>query len=318
MTLPCEYTVRLYVLEGQGLARKDDGGNGCSDPYLVVSLGSHVEDCREERLTNVDNADFFRYFELHTRLPGDAALRIDVFDYDGLGRFSDELIGSTTIDLEDRIFSDHWWSEYRDMPPIERRPLYAPTSSVEQVHAPHIACARQLTTLSPRRPSSSHTSTTCSPPPTLPCTFPQGHLKLWVEIHQRTDRKGRSLPPPPEPFDISPPAPQAWELRVICWQVDRSHRPSSCSVPRLVCPRAREHAIRSLETAGRDASPHPLPARRGATCPRTSMAQASPTSTSHASLTTGRGRLAGSRVTRICVRPMGKPRGTIDSSLTSN
>ena len=51
---------------------------------------------------------------------GSSQLRIDVYDHDTV--FSDDLIGSTCIDLEDRWFSPSW--QQLKKKPLEHRPLY--------------------------------------------------------------------------------------------------------------------------------------------------------------------------------------------------
>lgn len=67
------------------------------------------------------SASSIRYLlSIVTELPGVSNLRIQAWDYDTL--FSDELIGETVIDIEDRYF-DHNWTNL-DHKPIEIRPLY--------------------------------------------------------------------------------------------------------------------------------------------------------------------------------------------------
>lgn len=59
-----------------------------------------------------------------TYLPGPSMLKIQMWDYDNL--FSDDKIGTTTIDLEDRFFSNKWQRlKYK---PIETRKIYHKSS----------------------------------------------------------------------------------------------------------------------------------------------------------------------------------------------
>ena len=72
--------------------------------------------------------DFYKTFEFDGSFPGCAPLVIKLMDYDDM--FGDELIGSTSIDLEDRYFSPEWQSIRQK--PIEFRDLYHPSSTISQ------------------------------------------------------------------------------------------------------------------------------------------------------------------------------------------
>jgi len=74
------------------------------------------------------NPNFYKCYEINTLLPGDSELEIEVWDWDQVS--GDDFIGKTTIDLENRLFSEAW----RDLEPkpIEVRTLWHPLSSNAQ------------------------------------------------------------------------------------------------------------------------------------------------------------------------------------------
>lgn len=73
-----------------------------------IRLGNQVRDNREDHLNDVTDICYFNHvFELNTTLPGASLLTLECWDYDGFGRNSDDLIGKTEIDLEDRCFTRH-------------------------------------------------------------------------------------------------------------------------------------------------------------------------------------------------------------------
>eukprot|EP01113_Clastostelium_recurvatum_P029777 TRINITY_DN359_c0_g1_i2.p1 TRINITY_DN359_c0_g1~~TRINITY_DN359_c0_g1_i2.p1 ORF type:complete len:700 (+),score=238.67 TRINITY_DN359_c0_g1_i2:262-2100(+) len=130
MYAPKPYVLRLYVLKCHSLMPKDRSGS--SDPYLVISskgMGSNTAPSKLIKDTNsvqnrTLNPAYFKFYELPVTLPGDSELSVAVWDADRLG--SDELIGETTIDLENRIFSQDWTK--LSQKPIEYRDLYHPSS----------------------------------------------------------------------------------------------------------------------------------------------------------------------------------------------
>jgi hypothetical protein len=113
------------------------------------------------------------------KLPGASQLTIEAMDYDLIG--SDDLIGKTVIDLEDRWFDKRWQklgeefenvAEGRYRPrPIETREIFLPTSSTSQ-----------------------------------------GMMTMWVDIMTPTQAGQYPI------VDIALPPPKKWDLQVIIWK----------------------------------------------------------------------------------------------------
>jgi len=118
--------VRVYMIEGFDLASRDLGG--FSDPYLILKLGRNKVDDRKNYVLDEPAPKFCKYFDFETTFPGCPMLFIDAMDFDLL--FSDDLIGSTRVDLEDRYFLPEWRA-LQDKP-VEYRQLYHPSSAVSQ------------------------------------------------------------------------------------------------------------------------------------------------------------------------------------------
>jgi Ca2+-dependent lipid-binding protein len=96
--------VRIYMIEGFDLASRDMGG--ASDPYCILKLGRNIKNDRKNYILDEPCPKFMKYFDFETTFPGCPMLFIDAMDYDEL--FSDDLIGSTRVDLEDRYFLPEW------------------------------------------------------------------------------------------------------------------------------------------------------------------------------------------------------------------
>jgi hypothetical protein len=184
---PTEVVVRLYALSAVNLAAKDigyGGRPGRSDPYLKVTLGKHKFDDRKNAVDDTNEVHLFKMIEFQTQLPGESHLNINIFDKDNIGW--DDLIGKTTIDLEDRWFDTRWkeWGQENmsavgtdgskkrwATKPIEHRPIYDSSS-----------------------------------------TQSQGVLKCWVDIMRPDEAK--AFPPD----DVSLPPKQLFEVRVVIWK----------------------------------------------------------------------------------------------------
>ncbi|XP_069099953.1 fer-1-like protein 4 isoform X1 [Pleurodeles waltl] len=100
---PIKVLVRLYVVKATSLAPADP--NGKADPYVVVKIGEQQKDSKERYIPKQLNPVFGEVFEVTVSFPLETEILISVFDHDMVG--SDDLIGETKIDLENRFYSKH-------------------------------------------------------------------------------------------------------------------------------------------------------------------------------------------------------------------
>ena len=122
-----EVIIRVYILELRDLPKKDLLSD--SDPYIKIYFGDNKKfDEQKNHKNDEKNSKWYKYYDILTVFPGDSTLRIEVWDYDPI--FRDELIGYTSIDLEDRYFN-HDWKEMK-FKPIETRNLIHPDHSGQQ------------------------------------------------------------------------------------------------------------------------------------------------------------------------------------------
>jgi hypothetical protein len=115
--------VRVYVLRASSLIPHDTAiTGGKNDPFLKVSLGSglssggkvtHIQTTEDRVIFGTLNPEFMESFEFDVSIPTVNELQVAVWDYDSIG--SNELIGYTMIDLDDR-----WFTLKRDLIPVER------------------------------------------------------------------------------------------------------------------------------------------------------------------------------------------------------
>ncbi|XP_051044235.1 fer-1-like protein 4 [Phodopus roborovskii] len=100
---PIKLLVRVYVVKATNLAPADP--NGKADPYVVVSAGKERRDTKERYIPKQLHPIFGEVLELNVSLPAEPELTVAIFDHDLVG--SDDLIGETHIDLENRFYSHH-------------------------------------------------------------------------------------------------------------------------------------------------------------------------------------------------------------------
>ncbi|RLN67548.1 hypothetical protein BBP00_00001562 [Phytophthora kernoviae] len=132
---------------------------------------------RKNYIEDTTEPDFYKMFMINSKLPGASMLTIEAMDHDLIG--GDDLIGKTTIDLEDRLFDKRWQamgkmyetSSRLCLKPLETRTLNIPTSKA-----------------------------------------PMGTIKLWIDILSPAQAHDYA------PIDISLPPPVDMELRVVLWK----------------------------------------------------------------------------------------------------
>lgn len=103
MNDPIHVLVRVYIVKCTDLHPMDL--NGKADPYVVLQLGGKRISDKENYISKQLNPIFGKCFEIEATFPQDSMLTIHVYDWDLLG--SDDLIGETRIDLENRFYSKH-------------------------------------------------------------------------------------------------------------------------------------------------------------------------------------------------------------------
>ncbi|XP_066479336.1 fer-1-like protein 6 isoform X2 [Tiliqua scincoides] len=95
--------IRVYVVAAFNLSPADPDGK--SDPYIVLRLGKTEIKDRDNYIPKQLNPVFGRSFEIQATFPKESLLSVLIYDHDLVG--SDDLIGETKIDLENRFYSRH-------------------------------------------------------------------------------------------------------------------------------------------------------------------------------------------------------------------
>ncbi|XP_054671492.1 fer-1-like protein 6 isoform X5 [Grus americana] len=95
--------IRVYIVAAFNLSPADPDGK--SDPYIVLRLGNTEIKDRENYIPKQLNPVFGRSFEIQATFPKDSLLTLQIYDHDFVG--TDDLIGETKIDLENRFYSRH-------------------------------------------------------------------------------------------------------------------------------------------------------------------------------------------------------------------
>ncbi|XP_016085588.1 otoferlin isoform X4 [Sinocyclocheilus grahami] len=100
---PINVLIRIYIIRATDLHPADI--NGKADPYIVIRLGkSEIRD-KENYISKQLNPVFGKSFDIEATFPMESMLTVAVYDWDLVG--TDDLIGETKIDLENRYYSKH-------------------------------------------------------------------------------------------------------------------------------------------------------------------------------------------------------------------
>ncbi|XP_036729983.1 otoferlin isoform X2 [Balaenoptera musculus] len=100
---PINVLVRVYVVRATDLHPADI--NGKADPYIAIRLGKTDIRDKENYISKQLNPVFGKSFDIEACFPMESLLTVAVYDWDLVG--TDDLIGETKIDLENRFYSKH-------------------------------------------------------------------------------------------------------------------------------------------------------------------------------------------------------------------
>uniref|UniRef100_A0A8C5SEA3 Otoferlin n=1 Tax=Laticauda laticaudata TaxID=8630 RepID=A0A8C5SEA3_LATLA len=100
---PINVLVRVYIVRATDLHPADI--NGKADPYIVIKLGKTDIKDKENYISKQLNPIFGKSFDIEATFPMESMLTVAIYDWDLVG--SDDLIGETKIDLENRYYSKH-------------------------------------------------------------------------------------------------------------------------------------------------------------------------------------------------------------------
>ncbi|KAM6996377.1 fer-1-like protein 5 [Passerculus sandwichensis] len=246
---PC--LLRVYVVRAFDLSPRDV--TGLSDPYVRVALGKRTLGQRDHYVPNTLEPVFGRMFELTATIPLEKDLRVTIMDHDKVP--PDREIGSTTIDLEDRLLSQHRAhcglpGLYHTAGPACWRDQLCPSRALELLAAarglrgPRFSRGGTALSLGGRRFLLRHFERRHPPPRHAGaprerlalhvlnlCELVPEHLETrGLQSHNRpgleqgkvqmwVDIFPTSLGPPGPPVNIDPRQAEGYELRCVVWNV---------------------------------------------------------------------------------------------------
>ncbi|NXF85230.1 MYOF protein, partial [Eubucco bourcierii] len=248
-SLPQKCLVRVYIVRAFDLPPRDR--NGLCDPYLRISLGTKTLGQRDQYVPNTLEPVFGRLFEVTGTIPLEKDLRVSLMDYDLVP--PDQEIGTTTIDLENRLlsrFRAHCGlpTLYHTTGPGCWRDQLPPSQALEHfaraqgLPVPEFSAEGTAATFGDRTFLLSHfeSAPPGHPQPGVPrerlalhllhsCHLVPEHLETRTlysstqpgleqgKVQMWVDIFPASLGPPGPAVDITPRQPQRYELRCVVW-----------------------------------------------------------------------------------------------------
>ncbi|XP_035263929.1 fer-1-like protein 6 isoform X2 [Anguilla anguilla] len=252
---PINVLVRVYIVSATNLFPADSDGK--SDPYIVLKLGKMEIKDRDNYIPKQLNPVFGRSFEMQASFPKESVLSVFIYDHDTIG--SDDLIGETRIDLENRFYSRHrptcglpteyaveGYNAWRDaMKPSQ---LLTKLCNEHHLDGPHFQPGRitigdkvfsgKTTFVDEEQTVESYEHLALkilhrwSEIPGVGCKLVPEHIETRTLYHKEkpgmdqgqlqmwVDMFSMDMPPPGPSVDISPRKPKGYELRIIIWNAE--------------------------------------------------------------------------------------------------
>uniref|UniRef100_A0A8C1TNC6 Otoferlin n=1 Tax=Cyprinus carpio TaxID=7962 RepID=A0A8C1TNC6_CYPCA len=250
---PINVLIRIYIIRVSEFNLHPADINGKADPYIVIRLGkSEIRD-KENYISKQLNPVFGKSFNIEATFPMESMLTVAVYDWDLVG--TDDLIGETKIDLENRYYSKHratcgiasnysvhGYNVWRD--PQKPTQILAKLCKEAKLDGPHYGPGGKVKVanrifLGPTEiedESEEHLALTVlrhwEEIPRVGCKLIPEHVetrpllnpdKPGIEqgrIEMWVDMFPMDVPAPGPAIDISPRKPKRYELRVIIWNTD--------------------------------------------------------------------------------------------------
>eukprot|EP00062_Callorhinchus_milii_P017719 gi/632970452/ref/XP_007901657.1/ PREDICTED: fer-1-like protein 6 [Callorhinchus milii] len=247
--------IRVYVVAAMNLYPADPDGK--ADPYIVLQLGKTEIKDRDNYIPKELNPVFGRTFEIEANFPAESLLTLTIYDFDLIG--TDDLIGQTKIDLENRFYSKYratcglpnqydieGYNVWRDaVKPTEiliklckENGLQGPHFRTGEIEVEGMVFGGKTMFLEDDEEVESHEHLALkvlnywSAIPGAGYKLVPEHIETRPLYHKEKPgiEQGRvqmwvdmfpmDMPPPGPPIDISPRKPKGYELRITIWNTE--------------------------------------------------------------------------------------------------